>query len=67
MQLAAREHQDHGRRLRSDDRAERSRGGEFAHVSSARRLENAGEEFGPKGEKLERSECNSAKFGEVDF
>jgi len=64
--VAAREHQDHGGRLRSDDRAERSCGGELAHISSARRLEDAGEEFGSEGEKPERSEWNSAKFGEVD-
>src|SRR5579863_8692986 len=65
--VAAREHQDDGRRLRSDNRRERSRRRELAHVSGARRLENAGGKFGPEGEKSERSEWNSAKFGEVDY
>ena len=56
-----------GRCLRSDDRTERPRRCELAHVSGARRLDDAGEWFGPEGEKSERSECNSAKFGEVYF
>ena len=54
--VAAREHQDYGRRIRSDHRAERSRRRELAHISGARRLEDAGEKFGPEGEKSQRSE-----------
>jgi hypothetical protein len=54
--VAAREYQDHGRRLRSDDRTERSRGSQLAYVSGARRLEDAGGSFGLEGEKSERSE-----------
>ncbi len=34
-------YQDHGRRLRSEDQTERSRGSQLAHVSGARRLEGA--------------------------
>ena len=55
--------QDYGRRLRSDDRRERPRRRELAHISGAQRLEDAGERFGPERDKSERSEWNSAKFG----
>ena len=61
--VAAREHQDDRGCFRSDDRTERSRRRELAHVSGARRLDDAGWGFGPDGEKSERSECNSAKYG----
>ena len=64
--VAAREHQDDGRRLRSDNRTERPCRRELAHVGGARRLENAGAKFGSEGEEPERSKCNSAKFGGTD-
>jgi hypothetical protein len=52
------------RRLRSDDRRERARRREVAHICGARRLEDAGGISGSEGEKSERSECNSPKLSE---
>jgi hypothetical protein len=49
------------RPVRSDDRTERSRGSELAHVCGTRRLANAGYRSGPEKEKSKKSERNSAK------
>ena len=53
--IRPREHQVDGRRVSSDYRTERSRGGELAHVCGARRLEGAGYKSEPEREKSERS------------
>ncbi len=65
--VAARKHQDDGRRLRSDHRTERCRCRKLAHLSGAGQLEDTRCGFGPEGEKLQRSECDLAKFGEAGW